>query len=59
MMSMLVSLRVVVFALVSTLSVIREIVCGLSYMYGVNKVLGIDVSLDYIVCDSYWERKLI
>ncbi|XP_027353637.1 ATP-dependent 6-phosphofructokinase 3-like isoform X2 [Abrus precatorius] len=24
-------------------TVIREIVCGLSYMYGVNKVLGIDV----------------
>ena len=25
-------------------TVIREIVCGLSHMYGVNKVLGIDVS---------------
>lgn len=25
-------------------TVIREIVCGLSYMYGVNKVIGIDVS---------------
>lgn len=25
-------------------TVIREIVCGLYHMYGVNKVLGIDVS---------------
>lgn len=25
-------------------TVIREIVCGLSYMYGVKKILGIDVS---------------
>lgn len=24
-------------------TVIREIVCGLSYMYGVNRVLGIEV----------------
>ena len=27
-------------------TVIREIVCGLNYMYGVTKILGIDVS-DY------------
>jgi len=26
-------------------TVIREIVCGLSYMYGVKRILGIDVSL--------------
>lgn len=25
-------------------TVIREIVCGLNYMYGVTKILGIDVS---------------
>lgn len=25
-------------------TVIREIVCGLSYMYGVKRILGIDVS---------------
>lgn len=26
-------------------TVIRELVCGLNHMYGVNKVLGIDVSV--------------
>lgn len=54
-------------------TVIREIVCGLSYMYGVNKVLGIDVSgqllfhvtfiilhvgLDYIACDLCREGQI-
>lgn len=29
-------------------TVIREIVCGLSYMYGVHKILGIEVS------SSFW-----
>lgn len=31
-------------------TVIRELVCGLHYMYGVNKILGIEVrnSCDYL-----------
>lgn len=31
-------------------TVIRELVCGLNYMYGVNKVLGIDVSGCSSIC---------
>lgn len=31
-------------------TVIREIVCGLYHMYGVNKILGIDVSSDIDWC---------
>lgn len=32
-------------------TVIREIVCGLYYMYGVKRVLGIDVSVNsFSVC---------
>jgi hypothetical protein len=31
-------------------TVIREIVCGLHHMYGVKKVLGIDVSDYYNLC---------
>lgn len=29
-------------------TVIREIVCGLHYMYGVKRVMGIDVSMHFI-----------
>lgn len=29
-------------------TVIREIVCGLHYMYGVSRVMGIDVSIHFI-----------
>lgn len=31
---------------------IREIVCGLNYMYGVEDILGIEVSTFYTVADS-------
>lgn len=33
-------------------TVIREIVCGLSYMYGVEEILGIEVSSVYTVSSS-------
>lgn len=33
-------------------TVIREIVCGLNYMYGVEDILGIEVSTFYTVADS-------
>lgn len=31
-------------------TVIREIVCGLYHMYGVNEVLGIEVCIVYYQC---------